>query len=69
MGKDPVLATHIVGGFDFRAEGWPAQYQLAFSHSEQIGQIRIALRELLDHERSGQFREARFQVGLQFLRI
>ena len=67
--KDAIFTPHIVGGLDLGAKWRASQNHLPRSRSDQVGQIRIALPELLDYERAAQRREARLQEGLQLLRV
>jgi hypothetical protein len=52
LGKDAVFAAHVVGGFDFAAEGWAPKNQFMRAELQRVRQVRMAARVLADDERS-----------------
>ena len=37
--EDAILATHVVRGFDLRADGWTTQDELAIAGADQVSEI------------------------------
>ena len=50
-GEDAVLSSHVVRRLDPVVEWRPAQDQLPIAQADEVGQVRMAVRELLDDER------------------
>ena len=54
LAEDRKLAVHVVCRLDLRAERRPAQHQLVLADLQEIGEIRVTARELLDLHVPGQ---------------
>lgn len=55
FGEHAVLATHVVSGFDFAAEGRTAQDDFPGTEMKQVGEVGMAAGKLLDGKRPGAF--------------
>ncbi len=65
-----VFPPHVVPGANLLGPpGRPAKHQLPVPHLDQIGEVGVAARELLDRDRTGQLRRPGGEDALKGLEV
>src|SRR5438094_7923106 len=64
FGKYAKFATHIMRRLNLVSQWRPAEHKFRFSPAQQIGQIRVSMRKLLDRQRLGRWPQKLAEIRL-----
>src|SRR5687768_8507694 len=56
---------HVVGGFYLIPKWGTPEYQLGVSDADEVSEVRVSVRKLLDGQRTGELREVFVQIRFQ----